>query len=218
MKDFEQKEVISKYNERLKIHGDSSPKSLGWDKGNQELRFEVFLKYWEIKENYSILDFGCGFGDFGHYLRNQNINCKYTGVDINKSLINVAKNKKLNNVNFHTIDFLKKGLGERYDLIFSSGVHNIKIDNNISFIEETFKNFYNNSKIGFAINFMSDNANIKYDENYYSNPTKILALAYKFSKRISLINNYMPYEFTIFIDKRDIFDKNTTYAADSKKH
>jgi hypothetical protein len=34
----------------------------------------------------------------------------------------------------------------------------------------------------------------------------VLALGYRFSNRVVLRNDYMPFEFTIFVDKRSAFD------------
>lgn len=211
MNSKEKKEVISLYNKRLNEFGEESPKSLGWTKGNQDLRFKVFDSYWQLTDKDSILDFGCGFGDFASFLRDQKHDCHYTGVDINKRLLEVARKKNIPNSQFIDIDFLQDSLDQQFDYIFSSGVHNIKVENNEAFIEKTFERFYNNCNKGFAINFMSSKADIQYDNNHYSNPEKILSLAYKYSKRVSLINNYMPFEFTIFIDKRELFNEKTTF-------
>ena len=59
----------------------------------QYLRFKTTLDAAVLfgEELTSILDIGCGFGDFCFYLKNLKSSIKYTGVDINESLIGVAK-------------------------------------------------------------------------------------------------------------------------------
>ena len=47
-----------------------SPKSLGWSKGKQFLRYDQLTRDCTLK-NSSFLDVGCGFGDFASYLKIQ---------------------------------------------------------------------------------------------------------------------------------------------------
>jgi SAM-dependent methyltransferase len=87
--------INSRYTNRLLVHG-NSPLSLGWsDKSQQCLRFNRF--YDEIirySDPYSILDIGCGFGDFASFLENSKNPPKlYTGIDINNDLLDVARAK-----------------------------------------------------------------------------------------------------------------------------
>ena len=60
-------ETLNKYYEKLYKKYGYSPKSLGWEKGKQFLRFHQLTCDFELK-NASILDVGCGFGDFIKYL------------------------------------------------------------------------------------------------------------------------------------------------------
>jgi len=88
--------INSRYTDRLLVHG-NSPLSLGWsDKSQQYLRFNRFfdtiIRY---PEPYSILDIGCGFGDFASFLESSKKPPKlYTGIDINNDLLEVARTKQ----------------------------------------------------------------------------------------------------------------------------
>ena len=88
--------INSRYTDRLLVHG-NSPLSLGWsDKSQQYLRFNRFfdtiIRY---PEPYSILDIGCGFGDFASFLEtSKNPPKLYAGIDINNDLLEVARAKQ----------------------------------------------------------------------------------------------------------------------------
>jgi SAM-dependent methyltransferase len=87
--------INSRYTNRLLVHG-NSPLSLGWsDKSQQYLRFNRFLDaIIRYPEPYSILDVGCGFGDFASFLESSKNPPKlYTGIDINNDLLEVARAK-----------------------------------------------------------------------------------------------------------------------------
>ena len=87
-------------------------------------------------------------------------------------------------------------------------MHNYRFKDNWNYIQKTFDLFDKHSKCGFAANFLSDKVDFKEDDIYYSNPGQILELCYRYSKRIILRNDYMPFEFTAFISKKDGFDKS----------
>ena len=58
--------INKRYNARLIKHG-CSPKTLGWSGKKQQIkRFEKFNSILNF-QNKSILDIGCGFGDFYSY-------------------------------------------------------------------------------------------------------------------------------------------------------
>jgi len=86
------KELLDFYDRHLKDFGDR-PEAVRWTPEGQRRRFGTLL---EIAGNISgenILDFGCGKGDFYGFLKENGITTTYCGIDINKNLISLAKNK-----------------------------------------------------------------------------------------------------------------------------
>ena len=201
--------IIKRYSTRLKRYG-YSPKTLGWNKKRHSLRFHILTSHWDLN-GCTILDFGCGFGDMFGYLKKNGVDCIYYGVDINQSLIKQGK-IIYPDANLDSIDLFNNNDNLIFDYIFSSGVHNLKLEKNFDFISDSFKLFNSISKKGFAMNFLSDKVEYDLDDAYHSNPSKILDIAYNYSNRILLRNDYMPFEFSIFIDKLNKFDKgNSVY-------
>ena len=78
-----------------------SPDALGWHKGNQFLRFYQLTNQWNLN-NSSILDIGCGFGDFNKYLHaNSILEYNYLGIDILEEFILEARKQHFqNNIEF----------------------------------------------------------------------------------------------------------------------
>jgi ubiquinone/menaquinone biosynthesis C-methylase UbiE len=124
----DQDEVIERYSKRFQEFG-HSPKTLGWDKGKQDLRYHVLFEEFDL-EGKSILDIGCGFGDANKLIKQRAKNYKYLGIDIVEDLINEAEKtyKNSNNIEFILDDFLKTKLENNYDIVVSSGVFNFKLD------------------------------------------------------------------------------------------
>ena len=196
--------IIQIYSDRLIEHG-VSPKALGWDKNRAKLRFEILSSQWDLN-NASIMDFGCGFGDFYDFLGRKNFaGFNYFGIDINPRFIEVAKNLHPE-ASFRVFNILKESLESKYDYIFASGVFNDKLNDNLAFIESVLQKFDEYSAKGFAANFLSDKVQYRHRHTFHAAPAYVLNLCYKFSNNVILRNDYMPFEFTIFVNKDSEYD------------
>jgi SAM-dependent methyltransferase len=203
--------VIERYTKRYNEFG-YSPKSLGWDKGKQDIRFDILSSLYNF-ENKHILDIGCGFGDFIKTISKKTKDYKYTGIDIVESLIFEAnKQFKGENINFINKNILDFETNTVYDYAISSGIFNHKIseNNNYEFIELVIKKTLSICKDGLAFDFLSDKVDFQLEHTFHSSPEKILSIAYKYSRNVVLRNDYMPFEFSIFIFKDDSFQKEDT--------
>jgi len=196
--------IIQIYSERLNKHG-VSPEALGWDKKRANLRFEILSSQWDL-DNASILDFGCGFGQFWDFLMQKGIGgFNYLGIDINPRFIEIAKGL-YPDASFRLFNMLKDPLECKYDYIFASGVFNDKLDDNLMFIKSVFQKFDEYSEKGFAANFLSDKVQYRHSHTFHSDPSSVLKLCYKYSNNIIIRNDYMPFEFTVFVNKDSKYD------------
>ena len=60
--------IINYYDEKSKEHGAVS-KGVDWNgKESQYLRFDVLSNIFKEKADFSLLDYGCGYGEFLNYL------------------------------------------------------------------------------------------------------------------------------------------------------
>jgi len=212
MKKKEIQETIERYSKRLEQYG-VSEMALGWgEKGRSKLRYEILLSQWNF-DNSSVLDAGCGFGELLDYMLQKGItNFHYHGMDINNRFIHIAKAKYGDTARFSLKNMLEADEEDEADFILSSGVFNHKLDDNIGFIKATFEKFNSLCRKGFAVNFLSDKVSFRPEHTYHANPPEILALAYQYSNNVVLRNDYMPFEFTVFINKfSEIHPKLTVY-------
>ena len=207
------------YEELYKKYG-YSPKSLGWEKGKQFLRFHQLTCDFEL-ENTSILDVGCGFGDFIKYLNLNKIkNIKYVGVDIIEEFI--LKAKKLyssDDIKFYKSNFLDLEISETFDYGIASGTFNLAIEgiNGYDNIESNLIKMFNHCSKAVSIDLLTSRVDYTHSHNFNSDPIKILKMAYGLSKSVVLKNNYFPFEFSITIYKDDSFQKDTTIYNDQEK-
>lgn len=211
-------QTIQRYNARLGLHG-YDPKSLGWgEKDRAFLRFEILLSQWRF-EGATVLDFGCGFGDLLQYARTSGRNFKrYIGVDINPEFIKIAKERNPD-ADFICADVFDLDESDiKCDYVLTSGVFNHKYTDNYGFIQKCFEKFNSIAGLGFSSNFLSDKVSYELDYTFHSNPGKVVELSYAFSNNIILRNDYMPFEFTIFVNKASQVDNKYTVYEEFKKY
>jgi SAM-dependent methyltransferase len=213
-------QITNYYQSLFKIHG-VSPKALGWDKGKQFLRFHQLTSDWELNGN-SILDVGCGFGDFVNYLQSAGIeNYSYSGIDLVGDFVEAAKilhgSPRARFLQASLEDYEEPSI---FDYSIASGVFNLRVDcvDGYELIAQSMKRMFQLSRIALSIDFISSKVDYTHKHNFNSEPEKILAMAYTLSRNVVLKNNYFPFEFSVTIYKDDSFSQgSTTFSSIEKK-
>ncbi|MCG8603282.1 MAG: class I SAM-dependent methyltransferase [Verrucomicrobiales bacterium] len=212
MADPQYDSLIESYREQFREHG-YSPKSLGWLKGKQDLRFETLTKDWNL-EGKKILDVGCGFGDFVKFLNNRGVsNFSYVGVDVVDEFIEVGKREyEKNGVSFLKGSIEEVDLPSGLDLGIASGAFNQRSDvtDCYEMVENILRKMFDSCQIGIAVDFLTDRVDYRHEHNFNYSPEKILAIAYSLSRRVSLSNTTFPFEFSVTIYRDDSFNSATT--------
>lgn len=181
------KELIEFYNMHLKHFGDK-PQAVRWTPEGQLRRYETFLEIIGDCNGKSILDFGCGKGDFYAFLVNKNISSFYCGIDINKNLISIAKNKyKDKKAEFIALDIDETEISKNFDIIIICGVFNLRIAGIEESLKKTLKSLFSMCKESLHACFLTDFMPYKDIELFYVNPGEILNYTIKeLSKHVIL--------------------------------
>lgn len=203
--------ISSRYENRYREHG-YSPRTLDWDKGKQIMRFSILTSQYDFSGK-EILDIGCGFGDLNQVLlAATGGEYRYLGIDVTQSLLTEARSRYGNDrVRFDCGDFLALEIPES-DYAIASGIFNLKLNegDNYVFIEQVMRKAFRLCRVGFAFDFLSDKVDFCKENTFHAAPERVLALAYTLSRNVILLNNYMPFEFSIFVFKDASFDPSCT--------
>lgn len=187
------------YNKRFTNKSLNNISKQGWGtKKSQILRFQILSNIGSLK-NKSVLDIGCGMGDFFVFLKKKKIS-NYTGIDISDLFINHCQKKfKDNRVKFICDDFLSYKFKKKYDYIFLSGALNLRLKKieNLKIVEKFLKRAFTLCKIGCSFNFLSSNVDFQNKKDFHYNPSDIIKICNRLSRNYELNHNYKLYEFTI---------------------
>lgn len=180
------------YEQAIKEYGVSA-QGVHWNsKYTQYKRFEIITKLIrkEIKIS-SIIDVGCGFGEYYNYLLNNNYVAKsFIGVDCEQNMINISRRR------FPTVDFFHQDiLTDKLipaDYYVCSGALNILNKQEIElFIAKCFEH----SQKGFIFNYLKNETfhDISQDE--------IIDICKNLTTNIKIKENYLENDFTILMVK-----------------
>lgn len=198
----EQKLIIERYNERLTNLGETA-QALGWrDSAQQKLRFRLLGEIADLS-NRSMLDIGCGFGDLlGHVIDSGAQNVRYTGTDLNPTLIDVAQ-KRHPDASFHATADLSQFEDASQDYVFLSGLFNFKIEDNIGFMHDTLRESFRIARCGVAFNLLGSYVDFKEEHLFYHHEQEVFDFCKGLTRFVNLRADYPLYEFTVYLFKAD---------------
>lgn len=195
--------MVSYYQAGYKRYG-RSVEALGWLKGKQNLRFRNLSRHID-KQDFTVLDFGCGLGDLYVFLKKRYKQFRYLGVDLVGEFISD------NNVFFQSEDALFKKIEcytdivEDFDYVILSGVFNFLYDQSMlvhqATVFEIIEHLYNKSSVAFSTDFLSPYVDYKQQNAYHQDISSLLKHLPQKYKCFELNHSYMPFEFSITIYK-----------------
>lgn len=207
-------QMISRYSKRYNELG-YDVKTLGWgSKEQQDYRFFQTLSELDFAGGKSVIDIGCGFGDYFALLLASNKKIShYTGWDINGDLISEAQKiwSGSENASFavKNISTTQK-IDEKADIAVMLGVLNLNLNGILDNYEYSFaliKNAFECVNEVLVVDFLSTQYTSDYPVEsfvFYHDPVKMLAFALTLSSNVVLKHNYSPIpqkEFMLFIYK-----------------
>lgn len=194
----DKKRIIERYNERFAQYADDIRTLASGTEERRQLRFDVLAAV-GIESGASVLDLGCGFGDFYDYLERRGLECRYTGYDINPTLIEVARGKHPG-ARFEVRDVQSEEFPE-FDFIVSSSAFNLRLtsQDNYAFIGDILKVCYEHSRRGAAIDLLSAYVDFESPEAFHYSPERVFSIAKKITKRVQLRHDYPLYEFCLYL-------------------
>lgn len=200
--------VASYYTDKLKTHG-AVPAGVDWNgEASQHLRFEQLCRIIEPGHtDFSITDFGCGYGALLQYLQGRFDQFSYLGVDVSQEMVHTAQQAHAH-----------AGTQARFvvaaepdsvsDYCVASGVFNVRLEHNdeewLAYLLTTLDVLDRSSSRGFAFNCLTSysDADKMRDYLYYADPCLLFDVCKRqYSRQVALLHDYGLYEFTILVRK-----------------
>ncbi len=169
------KELLSFYDRHLKDYGDS-PHALRWTPEGQLRRYETLLQIGGNLSGKSVLDFGCGKGDFHGFIEENGMRADYCGIDINENLIQLAR-KKYPFAEFISADIEDSPISRTFDVVFDCGVFNLRIAGIEQSMKESLKMLFGMCREALHVCLLTHYVPRRSVELFYVKPEEILGFA-----------------------------------------
>jgi 2-polyprenyl-3-methyl-5-hydroxy-6-metoxy-1,4-benzoquinol methylase len=199
---MEKDQIVKGFYEKLLEKYGYSIKSLDYrSETSQKTRFDIITQV-GINDDCSLLDVGCGFGDYFNYLKQRGIkNVKYNGIDLTDKIVNVAKEKNplANVVQGNVLDLPDD---KKFDYVVSVGVNGVKTGDNWDNLTSVLDKMWKLCKKGIAYNAVSNFASEQDEQIYFVSPIRVIEhVMNNLTYKVVFRHDYMPHDFTIYVYK-----------------
>jgi cyclopropane fatty-acyl-phospholipid synthase-like methyltransferase len=170
-----------------------SVKSLGWSSEEaQQARFKVISEM-GIEENDSVLDVGCGYGDFSKFAGSN-----YKGIDMREVAIKEASNR-YQDKNFSVNNIFD--ITDKFDWVIASGIFCFREDNWRKKTCNTMQQMFTLANKGIAANFL-----VNYDGKQkflkHTRPSEVMDhVIDKLGNKFVIRQDYLINDFTVYLYK-----------------
>lgn len=200
MKPEQRQRIINRHRDSLTRHG-HHPHALYWSSREiQEIRFQVLATI-GITSASSLLDVGCGFGDFNRWLNAQGIHTRFTGVDLSPDLIAVAREQHPT-ATFHCGELFDiEAKPQAFDWLTLSGALNEQLFDHGDYARRTIAYMFKLCRYGVAFNLL-DARHLRAHDLQSFEPETIYRYCQTLCDEVTLIDDYLDNDFTIYMRKR----------------
>ena len=192
------------YDAKLREHG-ATPAGADWNsQASQELRFQQLEYLWHGQPDASLLDYGCGYGALGNYIRTRGHRGAYIGFDVSPSMVDAART--------HLVSLAECSATTRLDEVppvdfaIASGVLNVKQGASdeawLAYVYEVIEELAARGTRGFAFNALTRYSDVekRRADLYYADPLELFERCKRqYSRFVTLLHDYPLYEFTMIV-------------------
>lgn len=201
-----QQAVAEYYSDKLEQHG-ASHAGVDWNSTeSQYLRFRQLLRLHDEQSYipFSLLDYGCGYGELVSYLQRQYASFSYCGYDIAPKMIEAAK-KKYPGIGIFTSTL---DTSNAMDYVIASGIFNVRLSTSDEdwwqYLIDTLAQMWSLATKGIAFNCLTSYSDKPFmrDYLYYTDPMRIFDYCKRhISPHVAVLHDYGLYEFTVLVRK-----------------
>lgn len=187
---------IELYTRLLKQYGGGA-RALNWgSQESQALRFSI-LSAVGITGASTVLDIGCGLGDFYAWLQESHVSVTYTGIDITPSMIERC-HERFPGVPFECGSAFDTPLAT-FDYVVASGVFYYRQHEPVAFMRRLVARMFSLCRVAIAFNTLSAWSAERDEGEFYADPSETLALCRTLSPHLVLRHDYHPRDFTVYV-------------------
>jgi tRNA G46 methylase TrmB len=190
-------QVIRRYQQRIAEHGATFASLNSGSEEKQAIRQWVHASALRGKRP-SILEVGCGLGDFYKYLIEQRRDCSYHGYDIVPEYVaecwRVYPKSK-----FEVRNIFLDGIDGSYDTVVMSQVLNNRYQksDNLQVMRRALELAFQHTQVSVSVDMLSTYVDFRNPDLFYYSPEDIFRMAKAIAPRVLIRHDYRAFEFCV---------------------
>lgn len=197
--------VVKQFWDERARSGDTDCYKVDSSKRTQLMRFLAFAQTSRL-EGASILDIGCGTGDFFEFLKQQCISADYTGFDISPVMIERCI-ERFPDGNFVSGDFLTWVPERSFDYTIAIAIHNnVRVDDAREILEATLLKQFELAEKGAHMSVLSSQYSDFSQSMKSWDPKDILTMAMEITPYVVFRHDYLLHDFSLTLFKQPTID------------
>lgn len=201
-----EKATIAHYHRnRIGLYRAGAVECLGWRAPESQLRrFEAIGGLADFS-GHSVLDLGCGYGDFRNFLDGRYAGFTYLGVDQMPEFIEEARRRWANtaNTDFVQSDFTRARLPES-DFVVASGAFVYRCAAP-GFYREMISRFFKAARIGLAFNMLDAAVFPSHDLLVGHDRAAVTTFCRSLCSHVKIVDGYLADDFTVLMTRQETY-------------
>lgn len=218
MHEMDKDKILARYAQRIQEVGHGAA-ALGEPKHRQAFFFDVLAQADGLGPTDSIVDVGCGYGDFFDFMRSRGWHGSYFGIDINPQLIEEGQ-RLYPEAELSVVDIQTTSLDRVWDWCIccqalTSATEAVPF---IDHFESMLRIMWGLCRKGLVFNLLSPLADYTHPVHARPPLSDVLATVNKLTNRFTVRHDYMPYEYAIYAYKENAIDSTDLIFASQESH
>jgi len=191
------KQVIHRYQRRIVEHGATFASLNSGSEEKQAIRQWVHASALR-GDRPSILEVGCGLGDFYRYLIAQNRDCVYHGYDVVPEYVGECQ-RIYPRAKFDVRNIFLEGIDGSYDTIVMSQVLNNRYQksDNMKVMQRALELAFQHTRVSVSVDMLSTYVDFRNPDLFYYPPEEIFRMAKAVAPRVLMRHDYRAFEFCV---------------------
>jgi SAM-dependent methyltransferase len=197
-------ELVRSYWNRKAEEGEQDSVKIDASPRTQAMRFEAFALDHDLTRA-TVLDVGCGVGDFWGHMQLRGGAAKYLGIDLSPAMIERAR-AKYPQASFASLDILEEKL-EPYDYTVAFGIHNnIRMQNGWELLRRVTTRQFELCRRAAHVSLLTDRYQGFEASRQAWRAEEVLTFALTLTPFVVLKHNYLPNDFSVTLYREPLID------------
>jgi SAM-dependent methyltransferase len=164
-----------------------------------ELQHSVHASIGDLRGK-TLLDIGCGFGNYYQYLQSLGIDVRYVGYDFIAPFVEVDR-ERFPEATFAVKDVTSEPIEHEADYVVMCQVFNNRYadSDNTEVVKAVLTKAFAAARLGASVDMLSTYVNYRDEKMAYFSPEEMFAFAKTLTSYVRIQHDYAPHHFTLFL-------------------